>query len=85
MQSSDIQTVDNNIQDNNTFNASDVTKESTRTECPRVTTHDQDRHSVMSHLRDRLMQAVVTARNTPGTHNSSATGPFSETGLSCGG
>ena len=61
-------------------NANDVTNDSTRTECPRVTTHGQDRHSVTSYLRDRLMPAVVTARNTPGTHNNSATGPLSETG-----
>ena len=36
-------------------------------------------------LRDRLMPAVVTARNTPRTHNNSATGPFSETGMYCDG
>ena len=30
------------------------------------------------------MPAVVTARNTPGTHNNTATGPFSETGMRCG-
>ena len=28
--------------------------------------------------------AVVIARNTPGTYNISATGPFSETGMWCG-
>ena len=30
------------------------------------------------------MPVVVTKRNTPGTHNNSATGPFSETGICCG-
>ena len=30
------------------------------------------------------MPAVVTARNTPITHNNSATGPFGETGMCCG-
>ena len=67
------------------FNASDVTADSTRTERPRVTMHGQDRHSMTSHLRDRLMSVVVTARNTPGTHNNSATGYFSETGMCFGG
>ena len=56
-----------------------------KNERPRVTTHGRDRHSVTSHLRDRLMQAVATARNTPGTHNNSATGPFREKGMCCGG
>ena len=31
------------------------------------------------------MPAVVTARHIPGSHNNSATGPFSETGMCCGG
>ena len=66
------------------FNANEVTNDSTRIERPRVTTHSRDRHFVTSHLRDRLKPAVVTARNTPGTHNNSATGPFSEIGLCCG-
>ena len=66
------------------FNANDVTNDSTRTKRPRVTTHGRDWRSVTSHLRDRLMPAVVTAGNTPVTHNSSATGPFSETGTCCG-
>ena len=35
------------------FNASDVTKDSTRPELQRVTTHGRDRHSVTSHLRDK--------------------------------
>ena len=83
--SSDIRTVDNNIKDHKTFNASDVIHDSTRTERPRVTKHGRDRHSVTSHLRDRLVLVVVTARNTHGTHNYSATGPFSETGMCCGG
>ena len=67
------------------FNVNDVTNESTRTERQRVTTHGRDRQDVMSHLRDRLMPAVLTARNRPGTHNNSAAGPFSETGMCCGG
>ena len=66
------------------FNANGITNDSTRTECPCVTTHDRDQHSVTSHLRDRLLPAVVTARNIPGTRNNSATGPFSETGICCG-
>ena len=41
-QSSDIQTVENNVQDNKTTNANDVTKYSTRTERPHVTTHGRD-------------------------------------------
>ena len=66
------------------FNANDVTHDSTRTERPRVTTHGQDRRFVMSQLRHRFMPAVMTARNTSGTHNNSATGPFSEKGMCCG-
>ena len=31
--------------------------------------HGRDRHFVSSLLRKRFMPAVVTARNTPGTHN----------------
>ena len=64
-------------------NANDVTNDSTRTERLRVTTHGRDRHSMMSHFRDRLMPAVVTARNTPGPHNNSATGLFSGTEMCC--
>ena len=30
------------------------------------------------------MPVVESARNTPGTHNSSATGPFRETAMQCG-
>ena len=67
------------------FNASDVIKDSTRTEHPHVTYHSRDRHSVTSHLRDRLMPAVMTASNTHGTHNNSTTGPFIETRMCCGG
>ena len=67
------------------FSANDVTNESPRTERPRATSHDLDRYSVTLHLRDRLMPAVVTARKTLGTHNNSATGPFSETGMCCSG
>ena len=62
------------------FNANGVKNDSTRTERPHVTTHGRDRHSVTSQLRDRL-PAVVTAMNTPGTHNNSAAGPFSEIGM----
>ena len=67
------------------LNANNVTNDSTRTERLCVTTHGRDQHSVTSHLRDRLtcMPAVVTARNTPGTHNNSATGLLSETGTCC--
>ena len=32
-------------------------------------------------LRDRFIPAVVTARNTLGTHNNSAVCPFSEMGV----
>ena len=49
-----------------------------------MTLHGRDQHFVTSHLRDRLMLAVATARNTPCTHNNSATGPFSEKGVLCG-
>ena len=66
------------------FNVNAVTNDATRTEIPRVTTHGRDRHFVTSHLRDGLMPVVVTARNTPGTHINSATGPFIETGMYCG-
>ena len=59
------------------FNGNDVTNDSTRTERPRVTKHGRDRLSVTSHLRNRLVPAVVKARNTPGTHKNSATGPGS--------
>ena len=45
----------------------------------------RDRRFVTSLLRDRFMPAVVTARNTPGTHNNSAVCPFSETGMYCDG
>ena len=45
-QSSDIQTVENNVQYNNAYG---VTIDSTRTERLRVTTHGQDRHPVTSH------------------------------------
>ena len=53
-------------------------------EHPRVTTHGRGRRSVTSHLRSRLMPAVATAMITSGTHNNSATSPFSETGMCCG-
>ena len=66
------------------FNVNDDTNDSTKTERPRVTTHERDRHFVTSHLRDRLMPAVLTARNAPGSHNNAATGPFSEKGKCCG-
>ena len=66
------------------FNASDVTDVSARTEHPRVTNHGRDRYFVTSHLRDRLMTVVATARNTSGTHNNSATGPYSETRMCSG-
>ena len=48
------------------FNTNDITNYSTRTERMRVTTHGRDRYSATTHLRDRLMPAVVTARTTPG-------------------
>ena len=67
------------------FNANDVTNDSTRSERPRLTTHGKDRHSVTSHSRDRFMPMIVTARNTSGTHKNSATGPISEKGVCCGG
>lgn len=51
------------------FNATGVTNDRPRSGRPRVTTRGQDRYIVTSHLRDRFMPAVVTARNTPGTHN----------------
>ena len=38
--------------------------------------HGRDRRFVTSRLRDRVMLAVVTARNTPGTFNNSAECPF---------
>ena len=53
-----------------------------QTERPRVTTHGRDRHSVTSNLQDRLMSAIMTPRNTPGTHNNSASGPCNETCIS---
>ena len=64
------------------FNVIDVTNNSTRTERSRVTT----RRFMASHWRDRPMPVVISTRNTPGTYNSSATGPcpFSETGMRCG-
>ena len=65
------------------FNANDVTNDSIRIERPRVTTNGRDWHFVRSHLRDRLMQVVVKAKTTPGTHNNTATAPFSETGVCC--
>lgn len=34
----------------------------------RVTTYRQDRHIIVSHLRDRFLPAATTARQTPGTH-----------------
>ena len=40
---------------------------------------------MMSILRDRFTPAVVTAKNTPGTHNNSAVCPFNETGIYCDG
>ena len=61
-------------QEGGKFNAHVVKPDSTRTESSRVTTHGRDRHFVTSHLRDRLIPAVVTTRNTPGTHFNSATG-----------
>ena len=67
------------------FSANDIASDSARSVCSRVTTHGRDRHSVTSHLRDRLMPPVLTARNTPVTHDNSATGPFSERGMNCGG
>ena len=66
------------------FNGNDVRNDSTRTERQRVTTHGRDGHFVTSNLRDRLMSVIVTARNTPGTYNNSAAGPFSETMMCCG-
>ena len=39
--------------------------------------HGRDRRFVTSLLRDIFMPAVVTAMNTPGTHNNSAVCPFS--------
>ena len=59
-QSSDIETVEK-------FNANDIINDSIRTQRQCVATQGHDRHSVASHLRDRLMPAVVTASNTPGT------------------
>ena len=35
---------------------------------PRVTSERQDRHTVTSHLRDRLLPAYPTAQQTIGTH-----------------
>ena len=45
--------------------------------------HGRDRRFVTSLLRDRFMPAVVTARNTPDTHNNSAVCLFSEPGMYC--
>ena len=60
------------------FDANGVTNDATRSDRPRVTTHCQDRHYVTAHLQDKLMPAVLTARNISGTHNNSATSPISE-------
>ena len=65
------------------FNVNDVTNDSTRTDVP-VLLLTAEIGPVTSNLPSD-MPAVVTARNTPGTHNNSATGPFSETGVCCGG
>ena len=67
------------------FNIGDVTNDSLITECPRVITHCGDRHFVTSHLRDRLMPAVVPVSNAPGSHAIPASGVFSVTGMRCGG
>ena len=67
------------------FNANDVRNDSTRTERPIVATDGRDWHSVTSHVKNRLMPVVVTARNAPRTHSNSATGLFSETRMCCGG
>ena len=36
------------------------------------------------HIYETLMPAVVTARNTSGSHKNSATGSFGETEMCCG-
>ena len=66
-QRSDIQTVENNVQDNKTTRLMPMMSQMIQQEpnvraC--VTTHGRDRYSMTSHLRDRHMPAVVTASIT---------------------
>ena len=63
------------------FNASDVTNDSTRTERPRVTTQDRDRHFVTSHT---YASGRDSKEYTWFSFNDSTTGPFIETWMCCG-
>ena len=77
MQSTDVQTVENNVQDNKTtrrkVNASDVINDSTRSECPCVTTYgrDQEIHLVlmtMQQLVHSVRQGCAAMNNANGGH-----------------
>ena len=73
-QSSDIQTVKNNVQDDKTTRRKAMTSQMiSKNRTSACDYSERERHSETSYLRDRLMPAVVIARNTPGTHNHSAT------------
>jgi len=53
----------------NRFRQTGTVADRPRSGRPRVTTRAQDKHIVLTHLRDRFLPATSTAAITPGAHN----------------